>query len=228
MRIYILCCDIITQKLYKDMEVFEKLSVLFLVLFGTIHTLKEAVLALISILSNTTYAERQSQLMKIYFKTSTHGVLESPFDKGIFMNIKEAVYIFLGLKTIGDPNDQLPSFSIPGTGHDDEAGSFNFKEKEEFFNQLNPDISEGIFDYHREFIYTTMEIECEARSFGIKMVKKKRRQGTSMSDSESLSSDSDDHFNEHNHGHSHGHDCDGDHDHGHNHGSSNSHREPQS
>lgn len=61
------------------------------------------------------------------------------------------------------------------------------QEKEEFFDQLNPDISEGIFDYHREFIYTTFEFECEARNMAIKIFRKKRKSGRNLNEFESSS-----------------------------------------
>lgn len=118
----------------------------------------------------------------------------------------ETIYIFLGLKKLADPNAKLPTFTKDSEEQDDETGEFNFKEKEVFFRQGNPDLKEGVFDYHREFIYTTIELDCDARDTAIKVIEKLRRAGQSLSDSESLSSDSDDHVcqNEnHNHHYSH-------------------------
>jgi hypothetical protein len=121
-------------------------------------------------------------------------------------NIKEAVYILFSLKTIVDPMDRLKTIIEENKRqYDEEKSSINSIEKEDFFNQLNPDLATGVFDWHREFVYTTMEIDCEVRNVAIKMMKKKRSSGKNMDDSDSISDDSEEE--------KHGHNCCGDDDH---------------
>lgn len=89
--------------------------------------------------------------------------------------------IFLGSKTIVEPYKQLPDVEIEEDG----------TPGEEFFEQLNFDITEGIYDWSREFIYSMLEIDCDARDLAIRVLKAKRKKGTAFDSDESFSSDSD-------------------------------------
>lgn len=138
MRLYLAGCQIVLQKLHKDMDSLERLSLAAVIIFGAVHAGKETLLSLISIISNTTYLERAQGFQKIYFKSGQDGFLVNPFDKGITLNIKEVIWTTFGLKNIVDPLDKLPK--LDASQQDDEIRVFNMQEKEEFFDQLNPDI----------------------------------------------------------------------------------------
>jgi hypothetical protein len=112
LRLYLAACKIIQLKLYTDMDKFEKLIVAGVILFGTIHTIKESLLCLVSILSNTSYLERAQGFKKIYFKSGHDGFLINPFDKGSLVNIKEVLWTTFGLKKIVDPLDRLPKLDF--------------------------------------------------------------------------------------------------------------------
>lgn len=183
-------CDIITQGFYTNIPRIYIPVVGYVVCFGAGHSVKEVLLTALGILTNTTYAERSGNFQKIYFRTKRDG-LSNPFykvskrfcnSKGICMNVVEAFIVFLRTKTIVDPNKNLPNLESEGP----------IEQGEEFYQQLNLDITDGIFDWGREFIFTMTEIDCEARDLAIKLVRKKRMRGTDFTSDESLSDSSED------------------------------------
>lgn len=102
------------------------------------------------------------------------------------------------MKRVEDPNKRLQIID-----EDEEENSNDMA----FYEQLNFEITEGIYNWSKEFIYTMMEIDCDARDLAIRIIKSKRRKGTAFKSDESLSEDEDSDDGERNGGHCHEDDC---------------------
>ena len=84
---------------------------------------------------------------------------------------------------------QLPTFKSE-TEDVELAKNAKRGDPEAFFQQIDKNITEGVFDWSQEFVFTMFQIDCPARDFAKKLLARKIRAGTNFdSDDETDSED---------------------------------------
>lgn len=164
-----------------NFSLFEKIILIYFVLFGLFQSFKNFVLSWVSLLGGSTEKERNLRFRFLYFK-GAHHVLGNPFYKGIWGNFYENFIAFIGYVPRNRKVEANSGGALYTIAEVDEEAETENKKGPDYEELVNRSLTEGRVNWGNQMVLTMMEIDCLARENLITILDRKRKLGKSLED----------------------------------------------